>query len=190
MRMLIVILLSALSCLLIPSVSKALPVLTVTPFDQICSDNRLMMIDGCIGVDDYILSSMLPGEETLWLGSDLYNNLDGYGYTSNSVNELNVPVHTETKKKVPKKVEEIEYRAMGFALDSSDELFLTRHFVEESSYLQRSKINPVTGKSWNGSVEEQNPAPELVSIPATVLLLGSGLIGLIGFKRKSKRVNI
>lgn len=170
----------------IPSVSKAVPVLTPIPFDQKDSDNRLVIIHSVTGVGTYIFSSIFPGRQTFCLAFDLYSDLYGYGYASKSVNDPNIFVHIETATEAPIHIEEIGYYTMVFAFDSNDELSSIRHFDKASAYLQRLESNLVNGESVEAIPEEPSRAPELVSVPATVLLLGFALIGLIGFKKRLK----
>ena len=190
MKRLVILLLLVLFFLTIPPISKALPVLTLIPFDQRASDNRLMMVDSLTGVSNYIFSSMFPGGQPLGLAFDLYNDLYGLLYPSESVNNPNMLMHMVTLTGAPSIIGEIGYNAMGFTFDLNDGFFSSGHVVKESAYLQqRVKINLSTGEDGEVYSEEPGPAPALVSIPATVLLLGSGLIGIIGFKRRSKRLS-
>jgi hypothetical protein len=182
-----IILFLVLFFLTIPSGSKALPVFRVL-FDQKDSDNRLMMVDSVTMFDNYIFSSMFPGGQAFYLAFDLYNDLGDHVYTSNSVNDTNISVNGDTKAEVPINIEEISYYTMGFAFDANDELSSTSHLDKASANVQRLKLNLVSGESVKASPEEPSRAPELVSIPATVLLLGFALIGLIGFKKRLKRL--
>jgi len=67
--------------------------------------------------------------------------------------------------------------------------FSPGYWEEESTYLRRrSQIKISTVKDKEIDPSEPGHRPALVCIPATALLLGSGLIGFIGFKRRSKRL--
>jgi hypothetical protein len=49
-------------------------------------------------------------------------------------------------------------------------------------------IDPPAGWcSWQGAVDLTNTSPAPVPEPATMVLLGSGLLGLAGFRKKMKK---
>jgi len=80
---------------------------------------------------------------------------------------------------------------VGMAYDEiNDTLFLNTlsnlYEVDTStgmaSLIGDNDFGNIDGLAWYGTVPEPEPVPE----PATMLLLGSGLVGLAGFRRKKK----
>lgn len=75
--------------------------------------------------------------------------------------------------------------SIGHILSDAD----LRSFVSNVSFLNNLKTEDLgfTGSYGHGQIgrEDNNPAP--VPEPATMLLLGTGLIGLAGFRKKMKR---
>ena len=80
--------------------------------------------------------------------------------------------------------------AFGFyfgAWDSSDKDYLMSGIENNWSLYFSDVGTPISPGFISFSVLNANPVPVQSPIPSALLLLGSGLVGLVGFKRKIKR---
>ena len=189
MKRLVGIYVLILFCLALTSVCNASPIFNFIPDDLRYFENELMMFEFLTGVGNDIFPTMVPGGRTVGLTFDLYSDLYAPVHPSIFLNEPNISLRMVSTTEASLIVGGVGYNAMGFGFNFNEGLFSPGYWEEESTYLQRSfQIKPSTVKDKGIDPGEPGHRPALVCIPATALLLGSGLIGFIGFKRRSKRL--